>query len=114
MVKMEKIEGMFLTGEYVAQLIEEHDTVHVTFMEEPHKEKNEQFGTQSYHVKVKLAETGEEKTWNMNGRTSNFLAAKFGGDTQDFPEKSIEIVAVRLAMNGKFNWTVYPKEMVGE
>lgn len=110
MGKMQKMAQNWLDGDTVNAVIREHETCTVQFKEEPHLEKNEKYGNTSYHVKVTIKENDDERTWNMNGRTADFLSEKYGGDTRDFLEKEEQVVATSITTKDGITETIYPKE----
>ncbi len=135
MVKMQKLGGgLWLNGAYVKAVKKQLGKCVLTFIEAPHLEENEKFKNKSYHVQVKLPEveilekdengkptkygkaTGEmiEMTWNMNIKTSNFLADKFNGDTDNFKGQQIEVDTVRTSTTEGMVDSIYPAEMLEE
>lgn len=135
MVKMQKMTGsLWLNGAYVKAVKKQLGKCVLTFIEEPHLEENDRFKNKSYHVRIKLPEieilakdengkptkygnaTGDmiEMTWNMNAKTSDFLAEKFGGDTVNFPNKEIEVDTVKTSTKDGMVDSIYPAEMLEE
>ena len=114
MVKMQKMAADFLSADQVKTCIREHEKCTVTFIQEPELKENEKFGNKSYHARIKIQETGEETTWNMNGRSSDFLSDKFGGDTKDFVKQSVEIVTTKISTKDGLKDTIYPTELMQE
>lgn len=115
MVKMDKVGSNFLDAERVRQVKKALGKCMIKFVAEPHKEKNEKYGNSSYHVDIEIinpeTEKVEIKTWNMNGKTSDYLSEEWS-DTKDFVGKEIEIDTVKISTKEGVKDTIYPTELL--
>lgn len=115
MVKMEKVGSNFLDADRVKAVRKAVKACRIKFVGEPHKEKNDKYGNYSYHVDVEVlnpeTEKTERKTWNMNGRTSDFLSEEWP-DTADFVGKEIEVGVMKVSTKSGMVDSIYPVELM--